>query len=210
LTGEVPPVEWPNADGTSRCREWHSEAGTRELTPSADTTLGALEVTMATYTIHAEPGVYRITGIAFFTYANRYADAANRLLDVPSRVEGFDPVPIFLLCQSLELHLKGYLWLKTGISSMDLKMKYGHDLNKLWKDAKAEGLNAYAKVTPQRDTAIKFLALYYKDRKLNYFDLEMFVVGSQTLKGAKAELSTVKKLCRRLESALRNPILKAT
>ena len=61
--------------------------------------------------IQAETAHLDMTGTAFMVYANRYQDAAVRYLSVKRDVPGFDPVPYYLLCQSLELHLKSYVWL---------------------------------------------------------------------------------------------------
>jgi hypothetical protein len=53
-----------------------------------------------------EPAEINMTGAAFMTYANRYREAAEVLLQKSGRLDGFDPVTYFLACLSLELHLK--------------------------------------------------------------------------------------------------------
>lgn len=63
---------------------------------------------MPDFVIHCETARLEMTGTAFMVYANRYRGAAIGLLSISASTRDFDPVPYFLLCQSLELHLKSF------------------------------------------------------------------------------------------------------
>jgi len=59
--------------------------------------------------VEVETATVVMTGIEFMTFANRYLDAAE-IIGITNNNEWFDPIPYHLLCQSLELHLKSYIW----------------------------------------------------------------------------------------------------
>lgn len=82
-------------------------------------------------TIKVEPAHIEITGTVLMVYANHYHDAAVVTISTSKNVDGFDPVPYYLLCQSLELHLKAFIWLKDRLKNRTIRNKYGHDIEKL-------------------------------------------------------------------------------
>ena len=120
----------------------------------------------------------------------------------------FDPVSYQLLCQSLELHLKSFIWLADGIGHEQLRNRYGHDLVKLWREAKAKGVSRYARVTPARERTIDLLGPYYKDRKFCYLDIDMVFRGFRDLDEGPHALETLVRLTKQLGVALREPILR--
>ena len=162
---------------------------------------------MANIEIQVETGHVDMTGTAFMVYANRYHDAAIKCLSVKRDVPGFDPVPYYLLCQSLELHLKSYIWLVDRIGVKTIKSRYGHRLEALWNDAKARGIGQYARVTESRNCVIRLVSPYYSRRQLNYLDLEMLFRGYRALAAEPAVIPVMKRLTTQLGRALHGRVL---
>lgn len=150
-----------------------------------------------------------MTGIEFMQYGNRYLGAAE-YLSKRTTDEWFDPLSYQLLCQSLELHLKSYIWLSDRLSRNKIKNKYGHDIQKLWRHAKQRRISRYCQPTPPRDFAIDLLGPYYKDRRFAYLDLSMSWEGIPRLRAHPEALAVIARLCRRLKQSLRKPILNAS
>lgn len=160
--------------------------------------------------IHAESGHVEMTGTVFMVYANCYHNAAVVWHSPSRRVSGFDPVPYSLLCQSLELHLKSFIWLKDRIGATTIKNKYGHNIEKLWTHAKARGIDRYARTTDLRDRVISLVGSYYRKRQLNYLDLDMIFHGYKDIKSEPRAILTLKRLTHQLGNSLRQPILQAS
>lgn len=148
-----------------------------------------------------------MTGISFLSYANRYREAALVLASTPKTNNRFDPAVYFLYCLSLELHLKSFIWLHDKISRKNIKDTYRHDINKLWRHCKERGINKYAKPTPLRDHVIELIGPYYKNRKLNYLDLDMVFRGYTALKAEPRIVPTLDRLTKKLGQTLHDPIL---
>ena len=165
---------------------------------------------MANYVIHAKTGHYNITGASFMSYGKRYREAAE-VWSKSSDLQGkFDPILYQLLCQSLELHLKSFIWLKEKKSSTQIKSKYGHNIIKLWTHAKVRGINNYARITPLRDAVITLVGPYYKEKKFCYLDIEMVFGGFSNLNAQPRAINTLFRLTQQLETSLRTPILRAS
>lgn len=165
---------------------------------------------MVNFVIQAEPAHVDMAGTVFMVYANRYSKAAVGLLDTSKHEVGFDPVPYYLLCQSLELHLKSFIWLEDRIGTRTIKNRYGHDLEKLWTHAKTRRIDRYARVTDLRNSVISLVAPYYRKRQFNYLDLDMIFDGYNNLKFEKRVIPTLKRLTNQLGKSLKQPILKAS
>jgi hypothetical protein len=146
------------------------------------------------------------TGMTFMVYAKRYREAALACLNIDQGTEGFDPVPYYLLCLSLELHLKSFIWLKDGSGHKALKTNYGHDIEKLWRDSKNLGISKYAQETPLRNHVISLVGPYYRDRKFNYLDLEMIFKGYGNLNAEPRAIPTLRRLTDQLGKSLQTPI----
>src|SRR5262245_22540295 len=127
---------------------------------------------MPTIVVEAKPVTVVMTGIEFMQYGNRYLDAAEYLVGKEADI-WFDPLPYQLLCQSLELHLKSFIWMVDQHSRKKIKDKYGHDIEKLWGDAKERSISSYCKPTKARDQTIALVGPYYKARNFVYLDLSM-------------------------------------
>jgi hypothetical protein len=165
---------------------------------------------MASTVLTTQPGHVDTTGAGFMVYANRYRDAALASLRHAKRLQGFDPVPYQLLCQSLELHLKSFIWLTERIGRDRIRAKYGHDLEKLWDHSKARQIDRYVRPTPLRDLIIGLVGPHYRNRQFNYLDLDMIFSGFHSLTGEPRILPTLSRLTGRLTKALRRPILAAS
>ena len=159
--------------------------------------------------IQVQPATVVMTGIEFMQYANHYLDAAEYLA-VRKSAAWFDPLPYQLLCQSLELHLKSFIWLADRVSRKTMKNKYGHDIEKLWRHAKERKVSRYCQPTSSRDEAIRLLGPYYKDRRFAYLDLSMSWEGIPKIRANPEALAIMMRLCRQLKKALHKPILYAS
>lgn len=156
-----------------------------------------------------QPATVVMTGIEFMQYGDHYLAAARRLAP-PSRGVWFDPLPYQLLCQSLELHLKAFIWLVDRSTRNTIKNKYGHDIEKLWRHSKARGLSQHCRPTPLRDATVALLGPYYKRRQFAYLDLSMSFVGIPALRQHPKACAVVARLCRQLSASLHRPILNAS
>ncbi|MEW8316333.1 MAG: hypothetical protein AB2669_16970 [Candidatus Thiodiazotropha endolucinida] len=150
-----------------------------------------------------------MTGIEFMTYANRYFEAAEYLRGHSSE-DWFDPIPYHLLCQSLELHLKSYIWLIDRLPRDKYRSKYGHDIAKLWRHSKDRNISKYCADTPLRNDVINLVNPFYKSRKFGYLDLSMSWQGIPLLRKNKQVLPTIRRLCKQLRNSLKQPILRAS
>lgn len=151
-----------------------------------------------------------MTGVAFMTYAQRYREAAIKVLINNNQEIGFDPALYQLLAQSLELHLKSYIWLVDKISWKKIKSNYGHNIQKLWSDSKDLGIDKFAKVTPLRDRVISLINKYYHKRRFCYLDMEMIFKGFKDLDSEPKAINTLLRLTLQLKKSLRDPILKSS
>ena len=165
---------------------------------------------MTDYVLKANPGHLTMTGAAFMAYANRYYEAAMGWLSSSQQVIGFDPVPYYLLCQSLELHLKSFIWLQDRVDAETIKNRYRHNLKKLWNHSKARRIERFARTTKLRDSVISLIGPYYQTRKFNYLDLNMIFNGYRDLQSEPRVLPTLKRLTNQLRKSLRQPILRAS
>jgi hypothetical protein len=159
--------------------------------------------------IEVQPASIVMTGIEFMQYGNHYLDAAEYLATRDPDA-WFDPLPYQLLCQSLELHLKSFIWLADRLSRKTIRNKYGHDIAKLWRDAKERGIFRYCKPTEARERTLALLGPYYKDRKFAYLDLSMSWEGIPKLRAHPTAMTVLARLCKQLKKSLHKPILNAS
>jgi hypothetical protein len=150
------------------------------------------------------------TGLSMMIYARHYRAAGLLCAKRSKKVNGFDPVPYQMLCQALELQLKGFVWFTERLTRAQLKDKYSHRLEALWKDAKAKGIGKYASATPLRDRTIKAIGHYYTKRKFNYLDLDMMFSGYKSIKAEPKAIACLAQLTARLDKSLYHSILSAS
>ena len=165
---------------------------------------------MAGITLKVNSSKIIITGVNLMNYAKRYNEAAIIASQYSSQTVRFDPVPYQLYCQSLELHLKSFIWLNEKCGKNKLKNKYGHNIEKLWEHSKVRGINQFITITPLREQVISLVGPYYKDKKFCYLDIDMIYDGYKNLKKEPKSLQTLKRLTTQLGISLREPILNAT
>lgn len=163
---------------------------------------------MANTIIQVPTAHINMTGVQFRVYASKYFDAAE-VLHGQTSGETFDPIQYHLLCQSLELHLKSFIWLTDRLTRDRLRTKYGHDIVKLWRHAKERKITKYCAATRQRNETIELVGPYYKKRQFVYLDLSMSWEGIPLLREKKHVLPTLRRLCEQLHRSLRQPILRA-
>lgn len=159
--------------------------------------------------VEIKPATVVMTGIEFMQYGNHYLDAAE-YLSARDPDAWFDPLPYQLLCQSLELHLKSFIWLIDRLSRRTIRNKYGHDIEKLWRHAKEGGISRYCRPTEARDNTLALLGRYYRDRKFAYLDLSMAWEGIPKIRAHPKAKIVMTRLCRQLKKSLRGPILHAS
>jgi hypothetical protein len=159
--------------------------------------------------VEIKPATVVMTGIEFMQYGTYYLDAAE-YLSARDPDAWFDPLPYQLLCQSLELHLKSFIWLIDHLSRKTIRNKYGHDIEKLWLHAKERGISRYCRPTGPRDQTLALLGPYYKDRKFTYLDLSMSWEGIPKIRAHPEARTVMMRLCRQLKKSLHKPILHAS
>ena len=165
---------------------------------------------MANIVLKPESLTIIITGVYFRKYAVRYQEAAVQALSSCVTKEPFDPIPYQLFCQSLELHLKSYIWIKEKYGRDKFRKKYGHDIVKLWRHSKDRGIQKYIKLTPLRERVINLVGPYYKARKFCYLDIDMVYDGYKDIKSEPKSLQTLKRLTLQLCNSLRRPLYDAS
>jgi hypothetical protein len=159
--------------------------------------------------IQVQPATVVMTGIEFMQYGDHYLNAAEYLAAREPNA-WFDPLPYQLLCQSLELHLKSFIWLADRLSRKTIKNKYGHDIEKLWRHAKERKLSRYCQATRARDETVRLLGPYYKDRRFAYLDLSMSWEGIPRIRAHPEARRVMTRLCRQLRKSLQRPVLNAS
>ena len=159
--------------------------------------------------VERKPVTVVMTGIEFMQYGNHYLDAAEYLY-AKEPDTWFDPLPYQLLCQSLELYLKSFIWLVDRLSRKTIKNKYRHDIVKLWRHAKERGISRYCKPAKAHDQTLALLGPYYKDRKFAYLDLSMSWEGIPQIRAHPEAKSVITQLCKELRKSLHKPILNAS
>jgi hypothetical protein len=156
-----------------------------------------------------QTGSVKITGVLFLSHASRFNDAAHVLFSKAPKTQGIDPVPYFLACQALELHLKSFLWLKEGWSVDKIITDYRHNLGKLWTHSKQRDLHSYVAITTTREQAVNAVATLYQKRKLNYLSLGIVGTEYDAIKNNRKHLRSLIMMNNRLETQLRPAILAA-
>ncbi len=120
---------------------------------------------------------FRMNPVGFAIYAEQFLKAAQ---SVPKSSE-FTPVPYYLLCRALELILKAFL-LAEGHGLTELKDRYHHDLQALWKAARKEGLSEVVSSLPAEiESDIALANSYYKGKAFEYFDSRRWAHGYEEL-----------------------------
>ncbi len=109
--------------------------------------------------------VMHVDGYWLRHYATDFLAAAKSFETPNNR---FSPVPYYLICHSIELSLKSYLF-SAGFKKKDRK-KLNHDLEKALQTAEENGLGSHLEITSfDRDALQKANKLYPK-KEFEYFE----------------------------------------
>jgi hypothetical protein len=165
---------------------------------------------MTSVEIQVAPITVVITGVNFRNYAIRYHRAVEVYLDTEEEKLPFDPIPYQLVCQSIELHLKSFIWMKEKYGRNAIKDKYGHSIIKLWQDCKEKNLNEYIKYGCQENSAIERIGNEYKKRQFCYLDLDMTHDVFPILKSKPEIMETLIDLSKQLGEKLKGPLYDAS
>jgi len=116
---------------------------------------------MAGYVIRPESGFINLSPLGFRRWAGHYLKCFH---DFQQPDDGFSPVPYFLLCRSIELHIKA-LHLETK-RQRQVKNDYGHNLVKAF-----DALPESERVAMAADERAVFeqANTMYKDKGFEYF-----------------------------------------
>lgn len=87
----------------------------------------------------------------------------------PLKNSDISKVSYFLLMRTLELSLKAILKLKEGISTLELKTSFGHDVNKLLLYSVKKGYITLEEEEPK--IALRILNNFYKDKDFEYTEV---------------------------------------
>jgi hypothetical protein len=138
--------------------------------------------------MHDDPD--KTTPIGLARYAREFFNCAMITDAKPGHQLGVAPIPVmYLIAHSIELCLKSYL-LSKGVSLIDLKRKYGHNLIKCFKKAKEFGLDKTGvNFNENEEHALFILNELYSTKQLNYI-----VTGGNIFPNFELILSASKKL----------------
>ncbi len=107
----------------------------------------------------------RTTSLGMWRYGNDFLLAATTILN-KHHEKGFMPY-YFLIGQSIELSLKGYLLAK-GVKLKTLRYDYGHNLNKLLNLALEKDLITSVNLDNTHIGAIELLSKEYLDKRFQF------------------------------------------
>ena len=165
---------------------------------------------MTNVVLQIEPITVVVTGVNFRNYAIRYHRAAQIYLETEEEKLPFDPIPYQLVCQSIELHLKSFIWMKEKYGRKRFIDEYRHNIIKLWKDCKERNINEYIKYSRIENSAIEQIGNEYKSRQFCYLDLDMMSDVFPALTSKPEILETLVQLSEQLGEKLKNPLYKAS
>lgn len=115
--------------------------------------------------LQAESIEVHVDGYWLRHYATDFLDAAKAF---KSPVNRFSPVPYYLICHSIELSLKSFLY-SAGFKRKDRK-KLNHDLEKALKVAEENELGAHLKTAPNERDALEKANRLYPKKEFEYFE----------------------------------------
>ena len=116
-------------------------------------------------TLQISSTVMRVDGYWLRNYAGDFLKGAR---DFVPPVDRFSPLPYYLVCHSIELSLKAFLF-SAGFNKAARKA-LNHNLEKAISAAEANGINAYLQVSAKdRDLIVKANRLYPK-KEFEYFE----------------------------------------
>jgi len=150
-------------------------------------------------TVHAltaENIEIRVDGYWLRHYATDFLSAAKSFKVPENR---FSPIPYYLICHSIELSLKSFMF-TAGFKQKDRK-KLNHDLEKALKAAEDNGLGVHLEITQiERETLQKANELYPK-KEFEYFESLETIYDPHDF-----DLEVLESLARRLVDSIEIPV----
>jgi hypothetical protein len=133
-------------------------------------------------------------------YAGDFLAAAKAFKPPGTR---FSPVPYYLVCHSIELSLKSFLY-SAGINRRDRK-KLNHDLEEALRAAEDSGLSAYLEITSSDREVLSKANRLYPKKEFEYFESLETVYDSHDF-----ELDALTSFALRLFEAIDSPVMAST
>ena len=124
-------------------------------------------------TVTLNTAAVKIHPVMFAMHAEEFLIAAKY---VPKKSEAkgnttFTPVPFFLVGRSLELILKAFLLTKGFCKERLASRRYGHNLIKLWNEAKAHDVfSVTGEVNSCFEDELHQISALYSDKIFEHFD----------------------------------------
>jgi hypothetical protein len=147
-------------------------------------------------TLQGSNTVMRVDGHWLRNYAGDFLNAAK---DFSPPVNRFSPVPYYLVCHSIELSLKAFLF-SAGFNKAARKA-LNHDLQRALSKAEINGLSAHIQIsTADRNLVIKANRLYPK-KEFEYFESLETIYDPHEF-----ELDALTLFARRLFEAIEAPV----
>ena len=146
--------------------------------------------------LHAKNIEICVDGYWLRHYAEDFLSAAITF-DVPKN--RFSPIPYYLICHSIELSLKSYLF-TAGFSKKDRK-KMSHDLVHALREAQGNGIGHYIVISSMETEAVFRANQLYSRKEFEYFESLETIYDPHDF-----DIEVLKSLARRLIESIENPV----
>ena len=124
-----------------------------------------MEEESTVHELHAESIEVRVDGYWLRHYAEDFLSAAITFETPENR---FSPIPYYLICHSIELSLKSYLF-TAGYSKKDFK-KLSHDLVRALRATQDNGIEKYIEISSTEEEAVIKANQLYPKKEFEYFE----------------------------------------
>jgi hypothetical protein len=146
--------------------------------------------------LQAKDVVAHVDGHWLRNYARDFLSAAQTFDPPKNR---FSPVPYYLICHSVELSLKAFLF-SAGFKKNDRK-RLNHDLEKALRAAEANGLSAHLEITSNDRELFQKANRLYPKKEFEYFESLETIYDPHNF-----ELEALESFALRLYEAIEDPV----
>jgi hypothetical protein len=140
--------------------------------------------------------VAHVDGYWMRHYATDFLAAAKAFVAPKNR---FSPVPYYLICHSIELSLKSFLF-SAGFKRKDRK-KLNHNLEEALKAAEDKGLGTHIEITPLDRDALNKINKLYPKKEFEYFESLETIYDPHDF-----DLEVIASFAQRLLDAIESPV----
>lgn len=147
-------------------------------------------------TLQISNAVVRVDGYWLRHYAGDFLAAAK---DFKPPVNRFSPVPYYLICHSIELSLKSFLF-TAGFKKAD-RRRLNHDLEKALRAAENNGLSTHIQLTADERGLLHKANRLYPKKEFEYFESLETIYDPHDF-----ELDALASLARKLFEAIEPPV----